>query len=250
MKLYSTIIIIFLAFYFEPANCQNTSSSTFVIVHGTWGGGWAWKKVDSLLSASGNIVYRPTLTGLGERAHLSSAKISLNTHISDIVNTILYEDLYNVVLVGHSYGGMVITGVADRIPERMAELIYVDAALPEAGESVISMSGNLVLGFKIENGLIIPPWVSEGKVPPKDVPHPINTWVDNISLTNPKRLQIPGTYILTVDKGKKPENDDFYSQYERAVGKEWTVMELESDHNPQWSAPTKLSNMLKGNSKK
>ncbi len=88
---------------------------TYVIVHGAWGGGWDWRHVDDALTAAGNKVYRPTLTGLGERSHLSSTNIDLSLHIQDIVNVILWEDLHDVVLVGHSYGGMVITGVADRV---------------------------------------------------------------------------------------------------------------------------------------
>src|SRR4029077_10581884 len=107
---------------------------TYVIVHGAWGGGWDWKQVDQLLSADGHKVYRPTLTGQGERSHLASTNIDLDTHIQDIVNVILWEDLHDVVLVGHSYGGMVITGVADRVPDRIKHIIYVDALLPEDGE--------------------------------------------------------------------------------------------------------------------
>src|ERR1700748_2369717 len=96
---------------------------TYVIVHGAWGGGWAFKEVDHLLSADGNTVYRPTLTGQGERVHLFTPDLDLNTHITDIVNVILYENLHNIVLVGHSYGGMVITGVADRVPDRIAHIV-------------------------------------------------------------------------------------------------------------------------------
>src|SRR3984957_4235854 len=107
---------------------------TYVLVHGAWGGGWDWKHVDDLLTADGFKVYRASLTGQGERAHLANTNIDLNTHIQDVVNIILWEDLHNVVLVGHSYGGMVITGVADRIPERLKHVIYVDALLPENGE--------------------------------------------------------------------------------------------------------------------
>ncbi|MBI6116566.1 alpha/beta fold hydrolase [Salegentibacter maritimus] len=108
---------------FQTSYSQTNNKSVFVLVHGTWGGGWAFKQVDSLLTENGNVVYRPTLTGQGERVHLSSPEIGLKTHITDIVNTILYEDLHDVILVGHSYGGMIITGVADTIPERIKKLI-------------------------------------------------------------------------------------------------------------------------------
>jgi len=97
---------------------QPTHKHTYVIVHGAISGGFAWKKVDEQLTSKGHTVYRPTLTGLGERSHLVSPDTNLSTHIEDIVNVILYESLYDVVLVGHSYGGMVITGVMNQIPER------------------------------------------------------------------------------------------------------------------------------------
>src|SRR5688500_2831076 len=113
-------------------------AQTYVIVHGAWGGGWDWKQVDSVLDASGSNVYRPTLTGLGERVHLLTPAIDLTTHVTDIVNVILFENLRDVVLVGHSYGGMVISGVADRIPGRIRQLVYVDALDPNDGASVIS----------------------------------------------------------------------------------------------------------------
>jgi pimeloyl-ACP methyl ester carboxylesterase len=214
-----------------------------VIVHGAWGGGWAFKNVDSLLTEKGNTVYRPTLTGQGERVHLASTSIGLNTHITDVVNTILYEDLHDVILVGHSYGGMVVTGVADSIPERIQQLIYIDAFLPENGESLLTINK---ISLRNVNGFVIPPWVAEGQKPPKDVPHPYKTLSDSIILKNPMRMKIPTTYILTVDKGKEPKDDDFASQAERAKKKGWKVLQLEADHNAQWSAPEELVEMLQG----
>src|SRR5678815_2577012 len=115
-----------------------TTKPTIVIVHGAWGGSWAFRHVEALLREKGFNVYRPQLTGLGERVHLSRPDIGLSTHIEDVVNTILYEDLHGVILMGHSYGGMVITGVADRIPDRIGALVYVDAFVPNDGESVMS----------------------------------------------------------------------------------------------------------------
>src|SRR6266511_99152 len=116
-----------------------SAHSTYVFVHGAWGGSWDWRQVDSLLTRRGHRVYRPQLTGLGERVHLASADVGLATHIDDVVNTILWEDLRDVVLVGHSYGGMVITGVADRIPDRIRRLVYLDALLPDSGEAAIGL---------------------------------------------------------------------------------------------------------------
>jgi pimeloyl-ACP methyl ester carboxylesterase len=106
-----------------PAAPPTSPHRTFVIVQGAWNGGWAYRGIESLLRRAGQEVYRPTLTGLGERVHLASASINLSTHVTDVVNTILFADLHDVVLVGHSYGGMVITGVANRIPERISRLL-------------------------------------------------------------------------------------------------------------------------------
>lgn len=110
--------------------------ATFVLVHGGWHGGWCWKKVVPLLRAAGHEVFTPTLTGLGERSHLLAPEIGLDTHIQDIVAVLEYEDLQDVVLVGHSYGGMVITGVAQKAAEHLAELVYLDAFLPENGKAL------------------------------------------------------------------------------------------------------------------
>ena len=105
---------------------------TYVLVHGAWHGGWCWAKVARLLRDAGHEVYTPTLTGLGERAHLATPDVDLDTHITDVENLLRYEDLHDVVLVGHSYGGLVVTGVADRMPERVKQLVYVDTGpLPD-----------------------------------------------------------------------------------------------------------------------
>src|SRR5258705_1716413 len=111
--------------------------STYVLVHGAWHGGWCWKRVAPALRAAGHEVYTPTLTGLGERAHLANPAIDLATHISDVVNLLEAEELNEVVLLGHSYGGMVVTGVADRAPARLRRVIYLDAFLPEDGKSLL-----------------------------------------------------------------------------------------------------------------
>jgi pimeloyl-ACP methyl ester carboxylesterase len=114
--------------------------ATYVLLHGGAYGGWCYRKVAAFLRAAGHEVYAPTLTGVGERAHLVHPGVDLDLHITDLVNVLCYEDLHQVVLVGHSHGGMIITGAADRIPERLAHLVYLDAALPEDGESLASMN--------------------------------------------------------------------------------------------------------------
>jgi len=116
------------------------SMATYVLVHGGAHGGWCYGKVTPLLRDAGHQAYAPTLTGVGERSHLLHRGVDLDLHITDIVNLLHYEDLREVILVGHSYGGMVITGVADRAAERIRHLVYLDAALPEDGESLASMN--------------------------------------------------------------------------------------------------------------
>ncbi|SFS73041.1 alpha/beta fold hydrolase [Paenibacillus sp. BC26] len=109
--------------------------TTFVLVHGAWGGGWNWRFVAKALRAAGYEVHTPTLTGMGDRAHLGHALVNLDTHVQDVINVLYYENLKNVVLVGHSYGGMPITGVADLASDRLERLVYLDAALPDDGQS-------------------------------------------------------------------------------------------------------------------
>ena len=111
--------------------------ATFVLVHGGWAGGWQWREVASLLRAAGHDVFTPTLTGLGERVHLASPDVGLDTHIQDILMVLEYEELRDVILVGYSYSGMVITGVAERAPERLAHLVYLDAYVPRELTSLL-----------------------------------------------------------------------------------------------------------------
>lgn len=108
--------------------------ATYVLVHGAWHGGWCWRRVARQLRAAGHDVYTPTLTGLGERRHLVTPMVGVNLHVEDVVNLLLFEDLQDVVLCGHSYGGMVITGAAGRLPERLRCLVYLDAFVPRDGQ--------------------------------------------------------------------------------------------------------------------
>ncbi|MGQ0639260.1 MAG: alpha/beta fold hydrolase [Gemmatimonadaceae bacterium] len=226
-----------------PASAQ--SRHTYVIVHGAWGGAWDWRAVDSMLTARGQRVHRVTLTGLGERVHLASPNIGLTTHITDVVNAISFERLKDVVLVGHSYGGMVITGVADRIPERVRALIYLDAFLPESGETVLKLVGADGASFFTQNtkdGLIIPPWVTPESTVPKDVPHPLKTFTDTLTLTNQEARRLPASYILTVDKGAT--QDGFSPYAARAKARGWPVHQMEADHTPERSARSELVQLL------
>ena len=223
----------------------NNPKYTYVIVHGAWGGGWDWKPMDQLLTTDGYKVYRPTLTGQGERSHLASTNIDLDTHIQDIVNVILWEDLHDVVLVGHSYGGMVITGVADRVPNRIKHVIYLDAFVPNNGECANAIRAHTGIDRPIINGFVIPAWITNNPPPPHDVPHPAKTFSEPISLTNQAvAAKLPTTYILTVDKGSPPEQDDFYPFYRRAKARGWTTIIMEGDHNVQRSHQKELVGLL------
>lgn len=224
------------------------TKQTIVIVHGAWGGAWAFKKVEAMLRQKGLDVYRPQLTGQGDRVHLARPDIGLNTHIEDVVNTILYEDLRDIILVGHSYGGMVISGVADRVPDRIKRLVYLDAMVPNDGESVQNIfgRGNDFIARMTKGDYIVPSWVKPDQPPPHDVPQSLKTFTDPIVLKNEAARKIPATYILTVEKDKEAKNDDFFSQSQRAKERGWTMLQLTSDHNPQWSAPEALVEMLAG----
>jgi pimeloyl-ACP methyl ester carboxylesterase len=118
--------------------------ATYVLVHGGGHGGWCYQRVARLLQAQGHVVYAPTMTGLGERAHLLNTDVDLDRHIEDIAAVLEIEDLRDVILVGHSYGGMVITGAADRVPERVGRLVFLDAANPVNGQSLEDVAGPII----------------------------------------------------------------------------------------------------------
>lgn len=233
-----------------PLAAREGAPQTFLIVHGAWGGAWQFAKVDPLLREHGYDVRRVTLTGLGERVHLASPDIGLQTHIDDVVNVILFENLRDIVLLGHSYGGMVISGVAQRVPDRIARLVYLDAILPNDGESLLTArgdrAGSLDLSKMTRDGFLIPLWVRPDKPHPFDVPHPLKTFTDPVALKNPAAEKIPALYILTVDPGMKPEEDDFWPFAERARARGWPVVEMAGDHNPQWRQPAATVEVLAG----
>ncbi|HWF16342.1 MAG TPA: alpha/beta hydrolase [Acidimicrobiales bacterium] len=118
--------------------------ATYVLVHGGGHGGWCYQRVARILRAAGHDVYTPTLTGLGERAHLLDDRVDLDRHVADVAAVLRVEDLHDVILVGHSYGGMVITGAADRVAERVGRLVYLDAATPRHGQSLVDVAGPVI----------------------------------------------------------------------------------------------------------
>jgi len=205
---------------------------TYVIVHGAWAGGWEHKKVGDLLAADGHTVYRATLTGQGERVHLASPDIDLDTHIQDVVNLILWEELNDFVLVGHSYGGMVITGVVDQLADRIKHVIYLDAFLPEDGESLYTAAGRGGRERPTTNGFVaLGNNDRADEPPPHVVPQSAKTFSQPISLRNQEAAQKVSTaYILTVDEGREPEADGFFRSYERAKARGWDVSIMAGSH--------------------
>ncbi|HVE78464.1 MAG TPA: alpha/beta hydrolase [Gemmatimonadaceae bacterium] len=236
----------------SPTPVPAPAPRTYVLVHGAWGGGWAFRRLDSLLTAAGHVVHRPTLTGLGERAHLARPDVNLTTHVTDVVNLLLFEDLRDVVLVGHSYGGMVISGVAERAPERIRHLVFIDAFVPEDGESVATARGGRSTGLvdrmlaEAKDGMLVPAWVKPETPLPHDVPQPAATFTEPLALRSPAARRIPGTYILTVEPAAPEADDPFAPFSRRAKARGWRHHILAADHIPERSAPHPLAALLLG----
>lgn len=232
----------------ETAAAGNNSRPppVMVLVHGASGGGWQFKQVATLLEARGWTVHRPTLSGLGERHHTATADIGLGTHIEDIVNFIRFEDLRDVVLVGHSYAGFVIAGAADRIPERVRHLIYLDAFLPLDGESLMTTRRPDAFDpmKNVQAGFIVNRTIHPQAPPPRLVPQPVGTFTETVSLRNPAAASLPGTVILTVASGRRPEDDTFYFSTERARARGWTVHVMEGTHYPMLLQPEATAELL------
>ena len=227
-----------------------------VVAHGAWSAAWAWKKVRPLMAAAGHSLFTPTYTGLGERAHLASPDNDLETHIADVLGVITYEDLRDVVLIGHSYGGMVASGVADRARDRVARLIYLDAFVPADGQALIDFvpepeKSRLLDSVTTGNG-------GDGwRVTPN--PTPLDTsaedlrWIGKFRMpqsakcfTQPLRLQaaptLPRAFIhCTRYADKKP-----FAQFVAATkGKPgWQNFDLDASHSPNVTAPLALMDVL------
>lgn len=227
--------------------------ATFLVVHGAWSAGWAWKKMRPLLRARGHDMFTPTHTGLGERGHLANPDIDLETHIADNLGVLEFEDLRNVILVGHSYGGMVATGVADRARERIAKLVYVDAFAPRDGDSVFSLTPErrttmTEAAKKSGGGWKLPPNPMPPDTPeadrawamPRRLPQPIKTFEQPLRLKNGE-LTLPRHYIYC--KRCRPD-DGFRRFYERAKQEGWGHDEIDASHNPNITAPEALAVLL------
>jgi len=217
---------------------------TFVVVHGAWAGGWAWEKVTGRLHALGHRAYAPTLTGLGERKHLAGPEVTLDTHIDDIVNEVLYKDLTDITLVTHSYGGIVGTGVAERIFDRISAIVFVDAIIVEDGTSF----SDVMPYWDFAEPMIPSPPSNPGDylneedrlwVDQKATPQPIGTFTQKVRLTGAYE-RIPGkTYILATGWDGFGKTAD---KYRNTPG--WTVREIATGHDVAIDAPDALVEML------
>jgi pimeloyl-ACP methyl ester carboxylesterase len=222
---------------------MNKPQQTYVFVHGMTGGGWDWQQVDRLLSEDGHRVYRPTLTGLGERMHLSHPDIDLTTHILDIVNLIRFEQLENIILVGHSYGGMVITGVMNSIPDRIQQVFFLDATVPEHNMSATD-AHQYYAEFKTKNGMAYPPWLENHQDIPRDLPHPVKTLTEKVAFDNLQAQQLPVTYVNFIAEHLTETEKTNNQSWQRAEQRGWTIKTLDSDHNAQRSNPEALKKLL------
>ena len=229
---------------------------TFVLLHGAWHGGWCWVRVAERLRARGHRVTTPTLTGLGERAHLMSPDIDLALMTTDLVNHLHWEDLSDVILVGHSFAGHAITGAADQVPERIARLVYLDAMVPESGRAHFDDLPDEIaaerhrLAEVSSGGLSIPAprAAAFGVTDPADAawvesrltPHPLRSFTTAQTFRGAPGNGLPAEYILC--------NDPVYGALEgarsraRALG--WPVIELAAGHDAMVTAADALTDLL------
>ena len=226
--------------------------ATFVLVHGGGHGGWCYQRVAPRLRAAGHDVYTPTLTGLGERAHLLRADIDLDFHIGDIVNVLHFDDLRDVILVGHSYGGMVITGVADRAADRIGKLVYLDAATPRNGESLVDHAGPVINAVRpygeVVDGieLVLLPGPDAGRLygveDPEDLAwmadrltgHPWQCFEQKLVVGNEDALRaIPDFHVVCTST--IPTRSRTIMERARAAGRLW---DIDTGHDLMITAPT------------
>ncbi len=229
--------------------------ATFVLVHGTGHGGWCWQKVRPLLRAAGHEVFTPTLSGLSDRSHLLACDIDLRTHITDVANLISYEDLADVVLVGHSYAGMVVTGVAAQAPERLRLLVYLDAYVPDDGQSEADlwpaeMRAAIEADAGTGGGLRPPPtpeflgitdpamadWVKA-----RVTPQALATYTQPVPAGNARSAALPRVFIHCT---AGPTTPLFATFAARARARNWTVREIAAGHDVMLTAPQEIAALL------
>jgi pimeloyl-ACP methyl ester carboxylesterase len=230
-----------------------TRGKTFLVAHGAWSAAWSWKKMHPLMQAGGHRLIVPTFTGLGERAHLSTPAVNLETHIQDVLGVIRFEELNDIVLVAHSYGGLVATGVADRVPERIRQLIYIDAFVPRDGQSMWDLvpKGNLeflMKGLAEGDGWRVLPMPVPADTSPEDkqwierfrMPQPLHCFDMPLKLTRGD-TKVPRTYIYAQTHAPADPMRPFA---DRAKREGWGYHEIDASHSPQVTAPGKLAPLL------
>ena len=224
---------------------------TFVLIHGAWHGGWCWRDVARLLRGAGHEVFAPSLTGRGERAHLARPEIDLDTHVTDVVSLLEAEDLREVVLVGHSYGGMVVTGAADRARSRIARLVYLDAFVPEDGKCLLDYAVPERAARMREEGertgSVAPPplslWgLSKPEhiefVKPREVRHPYRTMSQKIKVG---RIDVPRTFIYCSSPATG-SFDQFAARFRNDPA--WKFYELKTGHDAMILMPEQVADLL------
>jgi pimeloyl-ACP methyl ester carboxylesterase len=226
---------------------------TFVLVHGAWHGGWCWSRLTPLLRAKGHAVYAPTLTGLGDRAHLHRPDTDLETHVQDVVAMMDMEGLVDVTLVGHSYAGFVVTGVADRVAQRISRLVYLDAYVPEGGKSLADyITPNVREGFLKageQNGFRSFPVEHFGVLKPEDqawvgrrlVNQPYRTFVQPVTLRNPLP-KVPRSYIQCTQPAMRGPFGAIAGALRNNPA--WKVHELKTGHDAMVTDPAGLARLL------
>jgi pimeloyl-ACP methyl ester carboxylesterase len=236
----------------DQASEQN--QTTYVLVHGAWHGRWCWKRVRKSLRDAGHQVFTPTLTGLGERSHLNSAAVNLSTHIADVVNLLRWEDLSDVVLCGHSYGGSVISGVANQIPERIRTLVYLDAFVPEDGECLFDLAPEHAQRMRLQaqtagDGWNVPPIPAErfninlrdaAWVNAQCTSQSIASFEEHIRLNRASSHTHDVTHILATGW----DNSPFLVAHERAKAKGWKTRTVTCGHEVMLDLPGELTDLL------
>jgi pimeloyl-ACP methyl ester carboxylesterase len=233
------------------------STYTFVLVHGAWHGAWCWRRVIASLRSAGHVVFAPTLTGFGERVHLTRADLTIEDFATDIVNVIAAEELNDVILVGHSFGGNPVSAVADRVPERLKRLVYVDTLVLKDGESGFSVLDPAIVAQRIElaektsGGITIPPPSpgAFGVTDPSDAewlrrqltPLPLNCYREPIHLKHPLGNGVGKTYIAC----KNPIYQPAVLTHEWVKSQaDWRYLELSTGHDAMITDPEGLAEML------
>ncbi len=230
------------------------SQKTFVLVHGAWHGGWCWRRVADLLERRGHTVFTPTLTGLGERSHLLSGTVNLDTHIADVVNLITWEDLRGVCLVGHSYGGWPISGAAEHVLDRIASIVFLDAFIPNDGEQPIDLTTEQIRAgmlLAIQKGEVsrAAPTAALFHVNEKDqawvdsklTPQPIGVYVQPIRLTGAREKLAKKTYIRAPVYAQ-PSFDKAYAA--KQADPSWRTYEVPCGHDVMVDMPERLAEIL------